>query len=56
MPGKETELTARLKPSQRQFFQWHLIEKHSLRTVKDNMDKLTKALNAAGYSYNFVAE
>lgn len=56
MPGKETELTARLKPSRRQFFQWHLKEKFSLRNVKDKMDELTKALNAAGYDYNFVAE
>ena len=56
MPGAQTELTARLEISRRQFFQWHFVEKLHMPVVQEKMEQLTRALVLAGYDYNFVAE
>ena len=56
MPGNQTELTARLEISKRQFFQWHFVEKCSIPEVKERMDELTQALISANYDFDFVAE
>ena len=52
-----TDLTQRLEPSIRQFYQWHFVEKRSISEVKERMDGLTQALHRAGHSqFNFIAE
>ena len=56
MPGPPTELSSRLEPARRQFFQWHLVEKRKIPEVKAKMDKLTKDLRIAGYDFDFIAE
>ena len=56
MPGPRTELTVRLEPSSRQFFQWVFREKRPIAEIKQKMDELTQALVESGRDYNFVAE
>ena len=50
------ELTARLEPARRQFFQWHFVEERQIVEVKEKMDQLTRDLKIAGYAFDFVAE
>ena len=49
-------LERRLHPCKRQFFQWYFVERLSIPEVKRKMDELTRALQLAGYDYNFEAE
>ena len=56
MPNNGNELTVRLEPARRQFFQWHFVEKLQIVEIKDKMDQLTRDLKIAGYDFDFVAE
>ena len=41
-----TELTKRLSRSKRQFFQWFYLEGRPIREIKEEMDKLSIALQS----------
>ena len=55
MAESRKELSKRLEPSKRQFFQWHYREGQPIRRVKEMMDELSDHLRTTS-DYDFRAE